>query len=135
MTERLEIPNPRRGNGPYTPPPLGGEARLYALLAVEIEPGHIFYYHVELDHEPGACTIDIDRNTEDIHVGEYLDPIRRLDLGPIHITATLSGTVVSDRPDYRPPTRAQQPPPGSIGDNALTGYTRALPGPHHEGPR
>lgn len=73
---------------------------MYALLAVEVKPGHIVYYHLELDHEPGACTIDMER--EEYDSGILLGPAL---FGPWHVTATLSGTVVSDRPDYRPPAR------------------------------
>jgi hypothetical protein len=124
MTERLTIPElPGNPGGPYTPPPIGGEPRLYALLAVEVKPGHIVYYHLELDHTPGACTIDMDRDVEPIYSAEMLAPIHLF--GPMHIEARISGTVVSDQPDYRPPTRA----PSRIDEDALTGYTRPLPLP------
>jgi hypothetical protein len=124
MRERIMIPGPfGTAGGPYAPPPLGGEPRLYALLAVEMKPGHIAYFHLELDHAPDACTIDMERDTEDVSVLGALETCRLY--GPTHINATLSGTVVSDRPDYRPPTRT----PSRIGDDALTGVTRPLPPP------
>jgi len=124
VTERLSIPEPpgARG-GPYAPPPVGGEPRLYALLAVEIRPGAIAYYHLELDHTPGACTIDMDRpEPEVIYPADALSSIRLA--GTAHISATISGTVVSNRPDYPPPTRT----PASVDENALTGDPRELPG-------
>lgn len=122
------IPGPfGAAGGPYAPPPLGGEPRLYALLAVEMKPGHIAYFHLELDHAPDACVITTDRDTEDISVFDPLEPHRLY--GPTHLDATIHGTIVSDRPDYRPPTRT----PSRIGDNALTGVTRPLPLPPGEG--
>lgn len=112
MTDRIEIP-PVNPGGPYTPPPLYGEPRLYALLAVEAAPGHIVYFHLELDPHPGACVIDMDRGyPEAMFPGEVLSPSM---YGRPRITAHLSGTVVSDRPDYRPPTRATPTAPPAIG--------------------
>jgi len=106
VTERLTIPPAT----PYTVPPINDtQPRLYALLAVEVAPGKIVYYHLELDHEPGACTIDMDREPTDT-VSD--DLFSQQFYGPWHINATVSGTVVSDRPAYRPPNRTtavQQP--------------------------
>lgn len=108
--------------------PGDAEPRLYALLAVEVQPGKIVYYHLELDHVPGACTISIEQDTEALHTAEQLEPIRYTVTEPTRIEATISGTVVSDRPDYRPPART----PARIDENALTGYTRPLPLPAGE---
>ena len=121
MTERLSIPAP--GDRPYDVPPIGGEPRLYALLAVEVKPGMIAYYHLELDHTPGACTIDMDREPlELLHPADVLSPLRPA--GSWHVNATISGTVVSDRPDYRPPTRT----PARVNENTPAGATRELSG-------
>jgi hypothetical protein len=120
----LTVPDDNYRHGDrFTPPPLGAEPRLYALLAVEMTPGHIAYFHIELDHTPGACTIDLDQDTEDVHSLEYLNPIARVPSGPTHITAALTGTIVSRAADYRRPTRA----PSTIAENALDGVTRRLP--------
>jgi hypothetical protein len=101
-TDRLMVPGLQPG--PYTPPPIA-EPRLYALLAVEVEPGKIVYYHLELDPIPGACTIEAEQDTYEVRSWEYLNPVAYVPRGPMRIHATLSGTVVSDRPDYRPPAR------------------------------
>jgi hypothetical protein len=103
--ERLIIPGTDGRSGPYDVPPINsGVPRLYALLAVEVAPNKIAYYHLELDHAPDACVIDMERNAPEVTVvGDFLSPIR--EFGPWHINARISGTVVSDRPDYRPPTR------------------------------
>lgn len=104
--QRLTVPATDGRAGPYDVPPINsGQPRLYALLAVEVEPGKIVYFHLELDHVPGACTIELDQDTEEIHSWKHLDPIAYAPRGPMRIHATLTGTVVSDRPDYRPPTR------------------------------
>lgn len=90
-----------------------------------MKPGHIVYFHLELDHTPGACTIDMERDDpEGLYSFESSIPTRFLH-SPMHIDATISGTVVSDRPDYRPPART----PARIGEDALTGVTRPLPLP------
>lgn len=109
--ERLVIPNPATGSSP------GGEPRLYALLAVEVEPKKIVYYHLELDHEPGACVIDMSRDAPDL----LDEPLAHAFYGPWRIRAQISGTVVSDRPDYRPPTRT----------DSTTGPATLEPGPDH----
>lgn len=118
--DTLRIPDPRHGYGTTVPEP-----RLYALLAVEVKPGFIAYYHLELDHTPGACTIEATREDDPVHVADMLDPLRYQTPGPTRITATISGTVVSDRPDYRPPART----PSRIDESALSGHTRPLPLP------
>jgi hypothetical protein len=88
------------------PPVDDGESRLYALLAVEVKPGHIAYFHLELDHTPGACTITMDREEEPDVVG-LLDSLRYRAAAPIHIQASISGTCVSQEQDYRPPARTE----------------------------
>jgi hypothetical protein len=102
MNTRLSIPPDDRD---YPSAPDGSHPRLYGLLAVEVEPGRIAYYHLELDHCPAACVIEMERDTADIHAWDSAKPLRSLDLGPTRIRATISGTVVSDRPNYRPPAR------------------------------
>lgn len=105
MTDRsrMTIPPPRPGF--FTGEPLG-DARptLYALLAVEFEPGKIVYYHLELDRWPGACTINVDRDTLDV---AYEPGLERTLYAPCHVEATISGTVVSQDPGYRRPTHAE----------------------------
>lgn len=105
--ERLEIPGPAAGRNQG--PPYFGDPQpcLYGLLAVEVAPGKIAYYHLELDYDPGACTIDMDREPRDFITDDLLQP--RM-FGPWRISATIRGTVVSDRPDYRPPTRVTPQP-------------------------
>lgn len=104
MTERLIIPGTDGRSGPYDIPPINsGVPRLYALLAVEVAPNKIAYYHLELDHVPDACVIDMEREPEEFVTADLL---QFQSYGPWHISARISGTVVSDRPDYRPPTRA-----------------------------
>lgn len=110
MPERLSIPDGAYGGRPYRPPLPGGEPRLYALLAVEAKPRQIVYFHLELDHHPGACTIDLDREAEQVNSFGDLDPVRLLH-GPTHVTATISGIVVSNDPGYRPPYRDTAPQP------------------------
>lgn len=120
MNERLTIPRP----APFTgqPPGIGSEPRLYALLAVEIEPGYIAYYHLELDHFPGACTIEMTRDDDPIYIADQLEPLRYIHTAPMHIDATISGTVVSQEQHYRPPTRTA----------AHLGDTPALPAAPHD---
>lgn len=102
-TSEIRIPDSPRGS--YGAPPPGPPPRLYALLAVEVAPSKIVYYHLELDHHPGACTIQMDRDDDDYPTSaDLLDPIRYT-FAPWRINATISGTVVSDQPDYRPPAR------------------------------
>lgn len=102
--ERLEIPGPTIGRN-QGPPYFGDpQPRLYGLLAVEVAPGKIVYYHLELDHEPGACTIDMNREPVDAVTA---DPLQPQFYGPWRINATIRGTVVSDQPDYRPPARTR----------------------------
>ena len=118
-----------RTNGPRMVPPLpGGEPHLYALLAVEVKPGYILYFHLVLDQLPGACTIDIDQDSEPVVSAEYLAPLSYVHTAPAHIQATVSGTVVSRDRDYRPPTRT----PSTTGMPELGAAPPALPAASEE---
>lgn len=101
------------------------------MLAVEVAPQNVVYFHLELDHVPGACTIEMDRDSpEPIYAWEYLEPLAYARPGPTHITATISGTLVSREQHWRPPARADSYIHGqrAIGAPTYDEPTRALPG-------
>lgn len=124
MTERLTIPPEPDATARFEMPPINDpQPRLYALLAVEVAPNKIVYYHLELDHTPGACTIDMDREPLDAVADDLL---AAQFFGPWHINATISGTVVSDRPDYRPPTRTTTTPAHAVGPGRTFQITHAV---------
>jgi hypothetical protein len=90
-----------------------------------MKPGYIAYFHLELDHTPGACTVDMTHDTDTVHAADFAEPLRYISAGCTHIEAHISGTVVSERPDYRPParTRATAGAPATL----TSGEQRALP--------
>lgn len=62
---------------------------------------------------------------EPIHSWEYLQPLAYMPKGPPHISATISGTCVSQDPGWRPPARTD----ATIGDRGLPAAPLALEGP------
>lgn len=115
---------PAAPGGPYTPPPPGGEPVLHAALAVEFEPGKVFWYQVRIDPTEG-CEIELTGDDEPVCSAEYLAPVSYRATGPMFIRARLAGHLVSNDQGWRPgPVRTE----ATVEDRYLDGPPRALPG-------